>query len=581
MWRLFTVPLRPAIPGHTAQLERAVDLLDAMLNGSERDVGVLVGEFEKMAADVDSVLCLTSRIVTCVEEDCTGSLGPMTTSLADAARQFVADRLQSASGVADAFTSEAVMLEELSGLTRYQAAIAREVELLGILAHIEAARLGTEGERFQNMVGELHAFSMLVSTEAEDIQHRTRDRQLSLADRRIRVSGSVQRMKQRSLNSGATFRHALAGLDDTLGELTLVPAQFSQCVAEVANSISRVVAAVQLQDVTRQQVEHVRGALAEMSARKIAKRDEAANARHAAILRVQKLQLEFARKSAEGWVEEIETCLEGMLHIGSGEIMGIGAKILGQEQQLAGQLEKIAAFEGDAKADDAVIESCLGGLDELSQAVRAHLDRCETARQQMLLLNLNSIVEACHLGERAGAVMEIAGQISRIAAQWSERTGRSGQAVTEALSALRRAEHSTRSSACATGKNLQQLQQKTRAGLERLKNSAQAVAGTGAQIHSTVQGLQSGIAELSRLAGTLKESLKLIGDACEQIEQIETEREKYDPLASAEGDRAELEKALSATYTSECERQVLRAALYGEAMPSTVPVASGNDVELF
>jgi hypothetical protein len=42
----------------------------------------------------------------------------------------------------------------------------------------------------------------------------------------------------------------------------------------------------------------------------------------------------------------------------------------------------------------------------------------------------------------------------------------------------------------------------------------------------------------------------------------------------------QFEQQCAATYTSALERQVLRAALYGEAMPR-LQSAVGNNVELF
>ena len=46
-------------------------------------------------------------------------------------------------------------------------------------------------------------------------------------------------------------------------------------------------------------------------------------------------------------------------------------------------------------------------------------------------------------------------------------------------------------------------------------------------------------------------------------------------------DAAELERLFSASYTTEIEREVLRAALHGTPLPVLKQTFTGNDVELF
>ena len=70
------------------------------------------------------------------------------------------------------------------------------------------------------------------------------------------------------------------------------------------------------------------------------------------------------------------------------------------------------------------------------------------------------------------------------------------------------------------------------------------------------------------------------------MEQLEAQRDKMQEAAGeAEGeecDRAALESAYSGRYTTEIERSIMRAALYGESVPAATAAAiAGNDVELF
>ena len=82
-----------------------------------------------------------------------------------------------------------------------------------------------------------------------------------------------------------------------LAELTRIPANFQDCVALIADNISRVVAAVQMQDVTRQQTEHVQSALNRISGamRSFEHATAQDEARYSAILMIQARQVEDAR----------------------------------------------------------------------------------------------------------------------------------------------------------------------------------------------------------------------------------------------------------------------------------------------
>jgi hypothetical protein len=351
-------------------------------------------------------------------------------------------------------------------------------------------------------------------------------------------------------------------------------------VAEVASRITRVVAAVQMQDMTRQQAEHVRAELAALKSKALNERD-GSHWRTAAVLRIQRMQLESTGSRTAEWISEIESCLKNIQSIGSSELTGIGASILEHERGLSEQLRQIDDLTRESKLDDAEVEQSLAGLDELMKIVRAHLELSQAACERMHRLNLNAIIEATHLGDRAAAVLEIAGQISRISADWSELTSRSSQNMEETLRASARTEDSTRAVASASRESICEAQRHSRAGVATMREAAEAAAVKAEKVQGEVSSLHGRIADLTALAYQLRESLQLIGQVVEQIEQAEARWDKYDPDVPAAFEREELESACAAAYTSETERQVLRTALYGEAMPSVAADVIGNDVELF
>ena len=65
------------------------------------------------------------------------------------------------------------------------------------------------------------------------------------------------------------------------------------------------------------------------------------------------------------------------------------------------------------------------------------------------------------------------------------------------------------------------------------------------------------------------------------IEGVRHQLEIDHPEVKKHYDRAEAERLFAASYTTEMERNVLRAALGGKALPVAQQTFAGNSVELF
>ena len=381
-------------------------------------------------------------------------------------------------------------------------------------------------------------------------------------------------------------KHNLPVIDDVgsgaLLDFARIPADFQQCVTLIAANISRVVEAVQMQDITRQQTEHVRDML--MSISSDLGNCEAPNGhrqtRHPAILRVQAFQIESARTSTAEWVSQINQCLESILQAGSSDVAAIGAKILEQERGLSSQLSRIERLEQDCAADDAEIEACLVGIGELMRTTKAHLERSRNARDRMQLLNFNSMIEARHLGSQATAVLEITRNIGRISTGWSELTARSGDALASMLSSSARAEEVHRTKTRASLQNLGNARRKSHGGVAALAKAAAIAGNNGARVGAAVTALHDDSIVLERIAGRLAHAIVLMEEARNQIESSGAACPPG-PVALTWDDRQQIENECAAMYTSELERRVLRAALDGEAIPAVAATVTGNDVELF
>jgi hypothetical protein len=238
-------------------------------------------------------------------------------------------------------------------------------------------------------------------------------------------------------------------------------------------------------------------------------------------------------------------------------------------------------LEKECQSDNAEVQSALSGLSTLMELVGEHLERARGVRERLQLLTFNSIVEASHLGSKADAILEISQSIKRISAMWSEMTDRSALAMDEILALVEKSKIEMKAFSAEGNDELRLAQAETRVGLEHLRSAAQFAAAQAEEIEGATRKLQAKIALVDGTAERLGVSFKQIGEVLGAIEGVGSEWENEYPGAVKRCDRAEMEEEFSAPYTTEIEREVLRAALCGGPLPVAEQNLAGNDCELF
>jgi hypothetical protein len=565
-----------------AAVDRARALLETALTTSGEDIRAVARHFERLAHEVQNVLDLTSGIVNCVQQDWVVSIVPSARALASSARRFIEERIDSLAAISTVFTSEAKMLETLLSLTTEQRFIAREGETLAVLASIEVARLAAEGRRFEYMARELAEFSAMVSCGAAEVQSEAQKRRKTFIERRRKLQVTIQRRTEHFDSIEAELSAAIVAMDAALVDFARIPADFQNCVALVAANISRVVEAVQVQDITRQQTEHVRDMLIRTSdkLKNCDRQDDNSLARRNAILKVQAHQIQSACASTKEWIDEVNQCLESILHVGSSDVLAIGATILEQERGLSLQVARIERLENECAADDVEIEASLASIGELMRITKNHLMRSRQARERMQLLNFNSMIEARHLGDQAMAVLEVTRNIGRVSTEWSRLTDRSGDTLEAMLSSSARAEDAHRTRTRLSMENLGSARHDSDAGLAALSRAAAIADTNGGKIKAAVTAMHDESTTLALTAGRLTYSVALMEDACNEIQNANEVSAGSAALLTWD-DRVQIENECAATYSSELERRILRAVLDGDEMPVLCAAVMGNDVELF
>lgn len=567
-------------------LEKAKGGLRLIAGNTETQVRSVSVAFRELAAQADTILNLAAAIVGCVEKESVSSILPKVQTLGVAARQFIGERLQATAGILETVATEVNLLRHLSQVTTQQADIALKTKALSVLTNVEVAHLGQVGTGFQYLAHELAEFSKSLIEDAQALETRTDARKAAIEETRRMLTAELPRLREKLALIEIELGKDLSTLDSSLTQLSRTPAQFRTCVEDIARQIAGVVAAVQSHDITRQQSEHVEEAIALISATMRGVENSVEGLapdlpQACAGLTIQIYQLKSIKVTVESWTMQIKTCMGGILRISASEMVGIGPMVLGQEREVSSQLAHIDLLESESQAYSARIRHTLEGLSSLTHFVSEHVQRSKSIRDRLRLLSFNSIIEASHLGTKAAAVLAIAQTIKEISAEWGEITEQSGHAMEEMQTMAKQSNKIMEAFSDASNERLQEAQVQTRAGLENLRAAAAFAAEQSREMEAITEKMQVKSAELGGTDDLLSACSGQIDAILTQLESVNHELEIDHPDIKQNYDEAEVERLYAAAYTTELEREILRAALRGSALPVAKPTQEGNSVELF
>jgi uncharacterized phage infection (PIP) family protein YhgE len=567
-------------------LKNAEQRILTLLGNSENEIRALANEFEDLAHQTNNVLLLAAAIVESVEGEGVRSMLPKVQALGAAAKLFIHERLQATVGIVETATAESKMLERLTQLTRGQRSIARETQTLSVLTSIEVARLGQLGAGFQYLAHELDDFSQSVTTSTKELSSSTDMRRSSVEETRRRLATGLPKIQKEFARLEVDLGNALQVVSSSHIDLTRAPEQFQACVEEIAGQIAGVVGAVQSHDITRQQLEHVREALTAILEKTCGDDDVETEAELDIPLildgiAIQIYQLKSTEGTVEAWLSQIGMCIDNILRISSSDLAEIGPMVLQQDREISSQLARIELLETECEKDNDEVRETIAGISSLMQLVGEHVEKSKDVRDRLQLLTFNSIVESSRLGKKADAILEISQSIKRISVDWSALTDRSAQAKDEILSFVDQAGEGMRAFSNDGNVGLRAAQEETRVGLESLRAVAAFTAEKVTEVEEATERLKAKIAAVSASKARLANNFAGISALSEELEAVRLLLQSCYPDGLQRTDRAAVEAYYSESYTTEIEREVMRAALSGGPLPIAQQNVARNDVELF
>ncbi len=567
-------------------LERSGGQLQDLACRTELEIGLVTKAFEGLAGCSDTMLNIAARIVGCVEDESVRSVLAKVQTLGAEAKRFVSDRLNATTGLLAVVTEEVELLRELSGITRGQEAIVGEINAFSVLTKTEVARLGDTGANFLYLAGELADFSKSFTADTRALASHTDGRKVAIEETRRVLAVELPRLQNEFSRIEAELGAALAVFDSSLNRLLQTPAQFRGCVKDIAGQIAGVVTAIQVHDVTRQQVEHVRESLALVAGSIRASLDSqlgvAAKAGEAyAGLKIQSYQLRSVRSTVATWATQVGTCMAGIHEVSASEVMNLGPLVLEQERLVVSQLAHMELLERESERYSERIQRTFGGLSNLVQLVGEHLERSKAIRNRLRLLTFNSIIEGRRLGSQAAAVLAISQSIKATSAGWGELADQSGRAMEKILTLVQQTNQVMETFSPASTDRLRDAQVQTKSGLGSLRTAAVFAEEQAREMKSVTANMHATVAGIGNTGTLFDASLANLDTVLAAVEALMRQLEIKYPEAVTMFDAEQVEKMFSSSYTTEMERLVLQAALRGEKLPESQSTFAGNVVELF
>jgi len=581
-----------------ATLDRIIKDLEGLNHSTERDflaVGEKLSIFRSTARQISSDMALVAELIS--GEHANNAAQALTITLVHS-RQTGARIEQSC----QALTS----VRELSSqLQRGFAGLPNMVSIfrtLCTMTRIETSRLGGEGADLSHLTAEVRPLS-------ESIQ--------SSGERVIEASGRLDQEVQSAIRTGEELRIAqnkelpalIASVLDSLGELEqrrqLALESSSRQAAQytaICQALEGVVESIQFHDITRQQVEHVAGALRQLRSAWTTggeSRDPRVGDSRA-VLTLQSSQLAEAARIFASSVEQLQGDLASIaqrMESASESIRALTG-ISGDDRdsfflKMENQFSAILKMLGACQAAQAEMDSTGSGLEQTIATMRDSVAEIRGTEIQIQRISTNATIRATHLGAAGVALNKIAEVMQRLALESNANTEQVAAMLDQMTGAAARVsgpENDAPGAKTVTPGVAEQMQQ----AIGELHGSSESsfrrvdeIAGLGSQLAQDIAAIRA-----SFQAGRIFE--ETVDRARADLKTLGA----HDGPASLEAlgaDATQHLEALAQTYTMQRQRDVHRSIVQAASIsgatsvPAVRPPPSevsgdaglGDNVELF
>lgn len=438
--------------------------------------------------------------------------------------------------------------------------VALSFHITAVLARIETAHLSTSREDLQNLASQVLANGAGIQAGVEQVLEAT-------AAFESRVVFTLAEILRMDALQNQELPALLAAVD---ADLELFSAhqrealQSSSRLASELDSVSRdlgaIATAIQFHDITRQQIEHVTQALAELL---YDTPRGAVTPAGAVLARVQGAQLKSAAAAFARSSQEIDLDLKGIvarvgamaavstgfIRVGSGE----GVSFLTEMQR---RFAAISDALGESQVLDRATRTIVADLNALSRRVRTPVAEVRTIEFQLTLISINAAISACQLGAKGEPLNVVAGAMRNLQSECASRSDDAEadlDSINEAILSLS-ASHSAYAGEDSHSTLLGQLEKRVEELHAAAEASTKAISAVAADAESLCGRLQAA----RDFAGMVPVFLDTVTRSLAALDSVATQAQSswfFQSLAAVPGTEEH--------YTMQVERDTHRSIVEG------------------
>ena len=319
-------------------------------------------------------------------------------------------------------------LERLAVITR----------ILGISTRIECGRLGDMGSGFIFLSDQISNFSGALSKYAFDFETEVKQVLANIEEAETSVAARLKIQRKESDQISQQIMGALDIVDMASAQMTRLSEQIDHFSERVLREVGEIVSALQFQDITRQQVEHVQAALAEPGNSLNGKTLKKCSSRELSAvygnLAVQLSQLRNVRSEITAAGQNIMTALEGIGREIEGHVRHV-AEAIGETSggarpsastkgdnalaMLEPQMEALGQQMKNSFLLSEILFKTISNVSGLVERIGSNQNKINKTRLDMKILALNAQVQAARLGGDGRALSVLAEDMQHLSDSWS------------------------------------------------------------------------------------------------------------------------------------------------------------------
>lgn len=510
-------------------------------------------------------------------------------SLVEKSSGILGSTISASKGMVSQITEIGAQFKHISCKHRALEKLSFVTKMLGISSRIQASRLGKIGEEFQFVSEQVSSFSRTLYIYSSELKAEIDQSTHKITGIENSIITRLDEQKRRHDLTSQEMSFTLETLTDVSEKAAGMSAEINNFSGNVFEEIGIIISAVQFQDITRQQIEHINDSLAEIKTLLCPseKRNVIDDSRAVYTnLLVQISQLNDIRdKISEAGSNICEALaeLDKLIakHAYSLENFAGSKNASGQDSfaVLNNLLDDLGKQLHSSFTLGEELFMATKGVSGLVDRVGNNRDKIDGVCMDMKILSINASAQAAPLGSEGARLSVISGGLKELADSWSTRAGELVAGIQDAVLLAKNLEADLFKMLKETQEEAQKSHVSCSSSLDVLKNAHCKIVSN----LSAASGLSN---SLKRQIETILDGL-FFRDADIELGNLLKNLEKVKNLIGEEYSISEADLPSSETagdnlnrYTMECERLNHMRAL-GKKESAEVEADWGANVELF